>query len=194
MSLSLDIGDTRLIIEEARQNGVLRNQLAYILATAYWETAKTVKPVREAYYVANSFNAAERWRKRNLRYYPYYGRGYVQLTWRRNYELAGNVFGRRMVEDPDIALETDIATKVLVRGMMNGWFTGKKLDQYVTLQFSDFYNARRVVNGLDKAREIANLAEEYDKLLMEEGYGVDSPPKDKNLDGWLKWLKTLLRM
>lgn len=187
--MNLDLGDTRLIIKEAREQGVLRNQLAYILATAYWETARTMKPVREAYWLSES------WRSKNLRYYPYYGRGYVQLTWKRNYELAGNVFGRRMVEDPDIALEPEIATKVLVRGMIKGWFTGKKLEDYITLEFSDYYNARRIVNGRDRAREIAELAESYEKDLVEEDYGVEveQPEVQKALDGWLEWLKKLLR-
>lgn len=189
MSSRLDLGDTRLIIEEAERQAVLRNQLAYILATAYWETARTMKPVREAYWLS------ETWRKNNLRYYPYYGRGYVQLTWRYNYNKAGNVFGRRMVENPDIALETDIAVKTLVKGMMEGWFTGKKLPDYVTLKFSDYYNARRVVNGLDRAREIAKIAEDYDKLLLEEGYGVDKeqPEVMDQATGWLEWLKNFLK-
>lgn len=184
---ALDLGDTRLIIEEARSHNVLRNQLAYILATAYWETAKTMKPVREAYWLN------EDWRRKNLRYYPYYGRGYVQLTWKYNYKLAGDVFGRRLVENPDIALESELAAKIIVRGMMNGWFTGKKLSQYVTLEFSDFRNARRVVNGTDKAREIAKLAKEYDKELKASGYGErkEQPEEDYMLDGWLDWLRKL---
>jgi hypothetical protein len=52
--------------------------MAYVLATTEWETDHTFKPVREAFW------KDEAWRQVNLRYYPYYGRGYMQLTWEDN--------------------------------------------------------------------------------------------------------------
>jgi hypothetical protein len=55
---------------------------AYALATACHETAYTMQPVREAFWLS------EAWRRTHLRYYPYYGRGYVQLTWEDNYKRA----------------------------------------------------------------------------------------------------------
>src|SRR4029079_15992876 len=58
--------------------------LAYMLATAFQETNQTMQPVREAYWLS------EEWRRRNLRYYPFYGWGYVQLTWEANYRRAGD--------------------------------------------------------------------------------------------------------
>uniref|UniRef100_A0AC34G9W9 Uncharacterized protein n=1 Tax=Panagrolaimus sp. ES5 TaxID=591445 RepID=A0AC34G9W9_9BILA len=57
--------------------------------------------------------------------------------------------------------------------MQEGWFTGKKLSDYITLQKSDFRNARRIVNLMDKADLIAGYARDYDKLLLAEGYGVE---------------------
>ncbi len=164
--MNLELGDTRLIINECKKYGCLRNQAAYILATAYWETARTMKPVREAYWLS------EDWRKKNLRYYPWYGRGFVQLTWERNYKFAGEQLGIPLGQDADIALDPMVAAKVLVWGSMQGWFTGKRIDDYITLQKSDFHNARRVINGRDKASEIARIAEQYDTALKGEGYGV----------------------
>ena len=58
----------------------LKPQVAYVLATTEWETAHTFKPVKEAFWLSES------WRKNHLHYYPYYGRGFVQLTWKNNYE------------------------------------------------------------------------------------------------------------
>ena len=58
---------------------------AYALATAFHETNGTMQPVREAYFLKGN---AEAWRKAHLRYYPWYGRGFVQLTWQRNYQRA----------------------------------------------------------------------------------------------------------
>ena len=167
--MNLDIGYTRLIIDHASKRGVLRNQLAYILATAYWETAHTVEPVKEAYWLS------EEWRKKNLRYFPWYGRGFVQLTWEANYIRAGEELALDLTSDPDVVMYPDISAQILVEGSMQGWFTGKKIGDYITLQKSDFVNARRVINGKDKAKKIAAIAREYDALLLAEGYGNEIP-------------------
>lgn len=170
--MNLDLGDTRLIISEAQKRGVLRNQLAYILATARWETAHTMKPVREAYWMS------EAWRDKNLRYYPWYGRGYVQLTWQRNYLRAGRELDLDLTSDPDVVMLPHVSAQILVVGSMEGWFTGKRVPDYITLQRSNFVGARRVINGTDKAQEIASLAKKYDSALKSDGYGVDTsrPP------------------
>jgi hypothetical protein len=162
--MNLDLGDTRAIIAECRKQGLLRNQAAYVLATAFHETAHTMKPVREY--------GGETYLKKKA-YYPYVGMGYVQLTWRRNYKKASDVFGVDFVAKPKLLLEPKYATPILVRGMKSGWFTGKKLSDYVTLNLSDFKGARRIVNGTDKAQHIAELAQAYDADLLAEGYGVD---------------------
>jgi hypothetical protein len=162
-----------LIIKVGKEQGLLRNQLAYVLATAEWETNKTFLPVKEAYYIKN----AEAWRKKNLRYYPWYGRGFVQLTWKDNYIKAGEKLGIDLTTDPDKVMEPDISALILVRGMKEGWFTGKKLNEYITLSSSDFVNARRIVNGIDKAKEIAQIAKKYDNELLAAGYGVRSTEK-----------------
>lgn len=169
MSVSLDLGYSRLIISHAEKYGCLRNQLAYILATAYWETNQTVEPVREAYWLSDD------WRKSNLRYYPWYGRGFVQLTWEQNYIRAGKELSLDLTSDPDVVMYPDISAQILVHGSMQGWFTGRKIGDYITLHKSDFVNARRVINGNDKAKQIAKLAVAYDALLLAEGYGNEIP-------------------
>lgn len=168
MTVRLDTGDTRLIIAEARRQGLLRNQLAYVLATAKWETAHTMKPIREM--------GGETYLKKKA-YYPYVGMGYVQLTWKANYEKASKALGVDFVANPQLLLESKYAAPILVTGMREGWFTGKKLSDYITLQKSDFVGARRIVNGTDRASEIATIAREYDAALKAEGYGVDQPAK-----------------
>lgn len=164
--MNLNLGDTKLIISEAEKRGVLRNQLAYILATAYHETAHTMKPVRE--YGGENYLKAKK-------YYPYVGMGYVQLTWKENYEKASKKLGVDFVKDPKKLLEPRYAAPILVDGMLEGWFTGKKLSDYITLTKSDFVNARRIVNGTDKASLIAGYASEYDKDLKAMGYGEKAP-------------------
>lgn len=166
----------QLIINTCKEYGLLRNQAAYILATTEWETNRTFEPVKEAYWLS------EDWRKKNLRYYPWYGRGFVQLTWEENYKKAGTKIGVNLIANPDAAMEPNNAAKILVLGMKEGWFTGKKLSDYITLRVSDFLNARRIVNGLDKAKEIETLARKYDKELREAGYG-----EEKQLEMPLEW-------
>lgn len=158
-----------LIISTCEAYGLLRNQAAYVLATADHETNHTFMPVREGFWLKN----AETWRKRNLRYYPWYGRGFVQLTWETNYLKAGKKIGVNLIKDPDAAMQPDHAAKILVLGMLEGWFTGKKLSDYITLKSSEFVSARRIINGTDKADAIAALAMKYDAELRKAGYGVE---------------------
>lgn len=160
------IGYTQLIIDECRERGLSRAQTAYALATTFWETNRTMKPVVEAYWLS------EEWRKKHLRYYPWHGRGFVQLTWKANYERASSELGVNLIADPEKALDPDIATRVLVLGMIEGWFTGKKLGDYFTASKTDFVGARRIINGTDKAKAIAEIAMDYDNELKAEGFGV----------------------
>jgi hypothetical protein len=161
--MNLDIGDTRLIIDECKAYGCLRNQTAYILATAFWESARTMKPIREM--------GGEAYLKKK-RYYPHVGMGYTQVTWLENYKKVRDRTGVDVVNFPSKLLEPDVAVVALVAGAMEGWWTGKKIPDYITLQKSDFHNARRVINGRDKASEIARIAKDYDEALKAEGYGV----------------------
>ena len=161
----LDYNDTPLILEACRAEGATRAQAAYICATAYWETNRQMKPVEEAYWLSQD------WRRKNLRYFPWHGRGYVQLTWERNYVFAGQELGLDLTTDPAAVMEPKTAALILVRGSLHGWFTGRKLTEFVGLGRCDFKEARRVINGTDKASAIAALAHEYDAALLADGYG-----------------------
>jgi hypothetical protein len=187
--MNLTLGDTQLIVKEALERGLLRNQLAYILATAYHETAHTMKPIREY--------GGETYLKKKS-YYPYVGMGYVQLTWKHNYEKASKKLGVDFVANPKLLLTPVYAAPILVLGMLEGWFTGKKLSGYVTLQKSDFVGARRIVNGTDKDSLIAEYAKRYDELLKTAQYGTEKPvesvPTVPVVDDTPWWLKLLLRL
>lgn len=148
--------------ECAEQGVTMPEQVAYVLATAEWETDGTFEPVREAYWLS------EEWRERNLRYYPYYGRGYVQLTWETNYRKYENITGMPLVAYPDLALENDLAAQILAHGMRTGAFTGRKLSDYINAEGVDFVGARRIVNGTDRAEAIAALAEQHLAALKEQ--------------------------
>jgi hypothetical protein len=133
----------------------LKTQIAYVLATTQWETAQTFKPVREAFW------HDEAWRKANLQYYPYYGRGYVQLTWHDNYKAYSDILSQDLVNNPDLALDPKIALFVLVHGFKTGAFTGRRITDFIDSGQTDFVDARRCINGTDKANEIAALAQTF---------------------------------
>jgi len=143
------------IIKECyKQNVKKPEQIQYILATVQHETNNTFKPVKEAYWLS------EKWRKKNLRYYPYYGRGFVQITWKENYQKFGKLLNLDLVNHPDLALDIDNSIFILVYGMKHGIFTGKKLDDYINDEKgSNFIRARKIINGTDKAEHISTLAQ-----------------------------------
>ena len=142
------------ITKECLSQGITNAaQIHYIIATVDHETNGTFLPVKEAYWLS------EGWRKRNFRYYPYYGRGYVQLTWKANYKKFGKLLNIDLVNNPDLALEPKNAIFILVYGFKHGSFTGKKIEDYINAYKTDFKNARRVINGTDKAQHIARLAQ-----------------------------------
>ena len=94
-------------------------------------------------------------------YVPYYGRGLVQLTWNYNYEKMGKKLGIKLLENPDLALEVKNAIPILFIGMSVGIFTGKKFADYFSKTKEDWVQARRIINGLDKAQLIADYAQRY---------------------------------
>ncbi|MGV6876802.1 glycoside hydrolase family 19 protein [Pseudochelatococcus sp. B33] len=151
---------------------------AYALATAYHETATTMQPIKERggrdYYMrlydVTGQNPARARSMGNTR--PgdgalYCGRGYVQLTWKVNYEKASHVTGVDLVAEPDRAMEPDIAAQVLRSGMEEGWFTGKGLADYLSGGRRDYVNARRIINGTDKAEAIAVYARKFEAALRQ---------------------------
>lgn len=160
---------------EKRGGGDLR-WLAYMLATAFVETAHTMQPVREAFWLNN----AEAWRKKHLRYYPYYGRGYVQLTWKANYAKADSTLGLggTLVRNLDRALEPALAADIMFEGMRAGWFTGRKLADYISGTRCEYVGARRIINGTDRAAEIARYALIFEKAVRAGYAGRTASPDE----------------
>jgi putative chitinase len=158
---------------------------AYALATAYHETASTMQPIREyggpTYFtrmydvtgarpqmaVAHGNTCAGDGPK-------YCGRGYVQLTWKNNYAKAAKECGVDLVQYPDHAMRPDVAAKILRHGMDEGWFTGKRFLSYLPAKGeadrAQFTAARRIINGTDKAAQIADHALKFQAALKLGGW------------------------
>lgn len=138
-------------------------KLAYILATAYHESSFEAKKE----YRANPLSQPALYNTQNAYWYTnYYGRGYIQLTHKSNYQKMTDFLGVDLVNNPDLALHPKYAAQILVYGMMTGQFGNKKqLSYYINDNNKDYYNARRLVNGTDKAQTIANYSETIEKGL-----------------------------
>ena len=181
-SLSQDAVDNiNLIVETCEKYNLSYPQTTYLLATTYHETAHTFKPIEEygkgkcrkygtiytnsegvKYGIAGSGGDTYLYSD-----YPhlYYGRGFAQLTHWVNYKFAGEQLGIDLINNPDLALEPKYAAEILVKGSANGWFTSKKLSDYINDKSKNYYQARRVINSLDKAQLIASYAVVFEKAL-----------------------------
>lgn len=165
--------------------------LAYMLATAFHETAQTMQPIKEyggkSYFMRMYDKTGKRPRvARDLGNTQvgdgatFCGRGYVQLTGRANYARASREIGVDLVKYPDGALEPDIASRIMFAGMKDGWFTGKRLDHYFNGQTDDPRSARRIINGMDKASTIAG----YHRIFLdalEDAVEVDVAYEDNDI-------------
>lgn len=158
--LSADqVAGTSAVLDEWERRKLMDLRwLSYILATTKWETASTMQPITER---------GSQTYLRSKSYYPWIGRGYVQLTWQRNYlkmtQLLHNAGFKEtnLIASPERALEPDVAAFIMFEGMLGGVFTGKKLSDYFNAGKTDWLNARRIINGVDKAPTIAGIAKMF---------------------------------
>lgn len=171
--------------------------IAYILATPVIETGGTFQPIVEnlnyseqglrntfpKYFSAADAKAYARQPQKiaNRAYgnrmgngpetsgdgWRYRGRGYCQITGRNNYSKFSDLLGIDLVANPDLALTDEVAGKIITIGMRDGIFTGKRLGDYFTSNGSDWVNARRIINGLDRANDIAGYAKKFHAALLD---------------------------
>ena len=143
---------------------------AYMLATAWLETKFTFQPIEEDgkgdgrdYGKGETYTDTKGVKHDNI----YYGRGYAQITWLKNYLANGKAIGldEQLAIDPSKALDPSTAYQLMSQGMRNGTFTGVSLSHYIAGAKCDYFNARRIINGTDRAAEIANTAETLEVIL-----------------------------
>lgn len=158
---------------ELDSNATRKDIIAYQLATIKHETANTYEPISE-YGGSDYFNN---------RYGPhtqvgrdlgntqegdgarFHGRGYVQLTGRTNYQVFSDKLQCDLIAYPELAKVPSIAYRIMITGMGEGLFTGKKISDYINDNAVDYRNSRRVINKLDKANLIAGYAKLFRRIL-----------------------------
>lgn len=151
--------------------------VAYMLATVKHECADTWQPIVErgsrSYFDKYEPGTAIGKRLGNTQPgdgFRFRGRGYVQITGRANYKrmsdwLSITRMGYDLVDFPDLALKPDAAYFIMAEGMKLGGFTGKKLSDYINERECDYTNARRIINGVDRALMIASYAQSFETIL-----------------------------
>ena len=147
-----------LILGECQKQGVTdKAQIAYILATTVHESGagKYMEEIASGSAYEGRSDLGNKQSGDGVRYK---GRGFVQITGRNNYTNWGKKLGLDLVGNPELAEKPEIASRILVQGMKEGSFTGKKLSDYIGGGKQDFEGARRIVNGTDKAGTFAATA------------------------------------
>ena len=144
-------------------------QVAYMLSTVKHETAHTFQPIQEKgswwyfRYLVGKLGI------RNLiEANKYKGRGYIMITGRTNYEKFSLIMGDDFITYPLRVMLPEIAYKIMIYGFINGSFTGKKLTDYIDGDKLDYFHARKIINGLDKASLIQGYAEKIFEGLKYE--------------------------
>lgn len=154
-----------IILQECKASGVtIRGQIAYILATAQHESHLGGLMVELAsgiqYEGRRDLGNTERGDGQRFK-----GRGFVQITGRRNYTHWKNKLGLDLVSHPEKTADPTVAAKILVEGMRDGSFTNFRLGNFISARNRDFVNARKIINGTDRARVIAAIAEDFFHIL-----------------------------
>lgn len=168
----------------AAMAGAPLSHVAYALATAYLETAHSMQPIEEmggdAYFFRRYDPHGQRpdIARRLGNSQPddgalYCGRGYVQLTGRANYAKAAAKLGTDLVRMPGLAMQPDFAARIMRQGMTEGWFTGKRFASYLPATGpavrAQFLPARRIINGQDRAGDVADYALHFQAALLAGG-------------------------
>ena len=171
-------GFNKILDEWERRGGGDGRHLAYRLATVWHETDKTMQPVRE--------KGGEAY-LRKKKYYPWVGEGLVQVTWEENHRKFG-------ATKPGQLMTWPIALKALFDGMDKGMFTGRKLSDYFSATKDDPRQARKIINGMDKADLIAGHHAKFLTALNVREVVIPPPPDVEPIEApKVNWLVSLLQ-
>ena len=178
-------------------------KIAYVLSTIKWES--NFKNQKEIWWENRDY-----WKIDSTTGKAYYGRGFIQITHKYNYEKYTEIIKNSwkdfkdndgntlkwseidLVNNPDVILSSnELAAFIAMDWMKNGWpdrVETKKLSYYINDTKTDYYNARIIINWMSsKPQEYADNALAYQNKLW--NWSVDSPIESK--DSIFSWPKLL---
>jgi predicted chitinase len=167
---TIQVDRIEAVVEGLEERKVPVRHAAYILATAHHETGRFIhmqelwgpSPAQRRYEGRRDLgNVVKGDGKKFL------GRGFVQITGRKNYADWSRRLGVDLLKEPHLTVQVKYAVPILIDGMLQGTFTGKKL-----AHFTSYRDMRRVVNGTDRADLIAGYAVDYEDALRKANYGI----------------------
>jgi predicted chitinase len=89
----------------------------------------------------------------------YKGRGFVQITGRANYQYYGKKLGVPLLENPDLALQADVASEILAE-----YFFDRRISEAANKH--DWEQVRRLVNGgLNGWHEFWEAVKKFDGVM-----------------------------
>jgi NlpC/P60 family len=178
------IGDplAAVVVGYAKSVGVTKiEHLAYILATCEHESKMGIylKEIGDNAYFTRLYEGREDLGNNQ----PgdgakYCGRGLVQCTGRNNYGKWSKKLGIDLVGNPDLASDLKNAVPMLVIGMRDGGYTGLKLSDSDRATGYDYWLARGIINGTDRADLIAGIAKKYYQRLQSGELKTDTQFKN----------------
>lgn len=160
----------KLIVKTCVEEGVTdHGQIANVLGQCEHETH---------WIYAEEINGAQQAARLNYGG-GYFGRGYIQITHLNNYKKFGRILNQDFVGNPTLVTVPETAAKIAVIGMRDGLFTGNKLSKYINNGNNDFYNARRIVNGM-VAEQATSVKTKSEKWLAQVPALINGADPDPN--------------
>ena len=162
-----------LFLDENEQRSLTTRQFAYILATVHHETGFRWQPVEEIG-KGSTKPYGKRIKHDGSRYTDtknvFFGRGYIQATWYEVYQkltLEAKKQGKDwdFIKNPELLLQSEPSAWSAFEGMQNGYYTGRKLSDYINPTRREYFNARKIINGKDCAGKILIYAELFESAL-----------------------------
>ena len=166
------------ILKVLNEEGATKEDASYILAIALHETNRKMIPKEEDEYTefyVEMYDIEGSRKTTALRLgnteagdgEKYKQRGFISVLGKNNYKAFEELLKLPLVEKPELLTDIEVASKTLVKGMLEGTYTGFYLSKYINKRNVDYVNARRVTKGIENAKKVAILAQQIERAVKE---------------------------
>lgn len=166
------------ILKELNTFKATKAEASYIIATALHETNRKMLPKEEDEYpefYIDMYDIEGARKTTALRLgnteagdgEKYKQRGFVPVLGKNNYKAFEDLLEIPLTKQPELLSDVEVASKALVKGMLEGVYTGFYLSKYINNRSVDYINARRVTKGVESAKKVAILAQQIERAIKE---------------------------